>query len=108
MSPVEGDLAQKNEAQSSIPYREDQIDPVVLSRFLGHLVQVEIKDRLASVANETLVLWGERDTFIPSEWGTKLDWLLPNSQYMEMPGEYHNIATVHPKTLAKVISEFVI
>lgn len=108
MSPVEGDLVGEYESQSPIPYGDDQIDPVVLSRFLGKLVQVELEDRLASISNETLVVWGEQDTFIRSAWGAKLNQLLPISQCIEMPGEYHNIATINPRTLAKVISNFVI
>jgi pimeloyl-ACP methyl ester carboxylesterase len=108
MSPVEGDQTRKNASKNLIPYRNDQIDPVVLSKFLGHFVQVEIEEQLTSVSNETLIFWGEQDAFIQSEWGAKLDQLLPSSHFIEAPGEYHNIATVKPKILANAISEFVV
>jgi pimeloyl-ACP methyl ester carboxylesterase len=108
MSPVEGDLVRENEPQRPIPYRDDQIDPVVLSKFLGNLVKVKIEDtQLNSIPNETLVLWGELDTFISREWGAILNQILPNSQFMSVVGEYHNIATVNPNTLAKAILKFV-
>jgi pimeloyl-ACP methyl ester carboxylesterase len=110
MSPVDGNQADHyaaDKSQSPIPYTEGRIDPVLLSSFLGQLVQVEIGDRLSSISNRTLILWGELDKFIQSRWGEYLNQRLPASQFMEMAGEYHNIATSKPGTLAKIISEFV-
>jgi pimeloyl-ACP methyl ester carboxylesterase len=110
MSPVDGNEDNKYAAAKShspIPYREDQINPVVLSSFLGNLIQVEIESRLSSIPNKTLILWGELDKFIQSMWGVHLNQLLPESQFIVMAREYHNIVTSRPGILAKVISEFV-
>ena len=108
MSPMEKKPGRENN-QSPLPYTDDQIDPVVLSKFLGNLVQVKIEDaQLNSIPNETLVLWGELDTFISSEWGANLNQILPNSRFVSAVGEYHNIATVDTKVLTNMISEFVI
>jgi pimeloyl-ACP methyl ester carboxylesterase len=103
MSPVD-----KKDKKSPLPYEDGQVNPVVLNRFLGHLVQVEFEDALNSLPNETLVLWGALDSFVSSAWGRYLSQILPVSQYLEMPGEYHNIATTDPKIMAKHISIFVV
>lgn len=102
MSPVVGEMH-----ESPISYDDGQVASVVLSRFLGHLVQVEFEDELSLIPNETMILWGGLDTFVKREWGVYLDKILPNSQFVEMSGEYHNIATTNPKTLAEHISTFV-
>jgi pimeloyl-ACP methyl ester carboxylesterase len=107
MSPVEEKPDRENE-QSPLPYREGQINPVVLSKFLGDLVQVKIEDaQLNLILNETLVLWGELDTFITSEWGATLNQILSNSHFVSAVDEYHNIATVDTKAMINMISEFV-
>jgi pimeloyl-ACP methyl ester carboxylesterase len=111
MSPVDGNKSNNydgDEPESPIPYKEDQINPVVMSSFLGRLVQVEIESRLSSIPNKTLILWGELDKFIRSSWGNYLNQLLPDSRYVELAGEYHNIATSGPKAIAKIISEFLV
>ena len=96
-----------NRSKSLLPFKEDQFNPVVLSKFLGQLIQVEIESEMKSVPTRTLAIWGEQDTFILSKWGAQLDQFLSDSEYMEMAGEYHNIATIKPNSLAHIISGFV-
>ena len=100
MSPVDGDEVQ---AKNPIPYSDGQIKPVVLSRFLGYLIQIEIENRLGTIPNETLILWGALDSFVQSEWGNYLNQILRDSKYLKIPGEYHNIATSDPVNLSKHI-----
>ena len=108
MSPKsDKDENESDHPGSLLPYHDDQIFPVVLSRFLGHLIQVEFESSLNSIPSETLILWGALDSFVKSEWGGYLSQVLPDSQYIEMSGEYHNIATAHPNRLATVIFDFV-
>jgi pimeloyl-ACP methyl ester carboxylesterase len=102
MSPTEVENA-------SVPCRPatlDQVEAPVLSRFLGHLVQVEITARLPAIETETLILWGESDRFVKPPWGIRLAESLPKAHYQGMPGEYHNIATADPQSLAKIITRF--
>lgn len=109
MSPVQ-DVAMAKRAdrvRNMGHYGEDYINPIVLTRFMGHLVQVEIGDQLHTLQNTTLILWGERDNFVTSKWGAKLDQILPDSQFLVMPGEYHNIVTSDTATLAEVIEGFI-
>ena len=101
MSPV------ISERGDPTPFWENQSEAVVLSKFLGHLVGVEIESQLRSVENKTLILWGERDKFIRPEWGNRLNHLLPDSMFVNMPGEYHNIATTDTEILAETIAGFV-
>jgi pimeloyl-ACP methyl ester carboxylesterase len=105
MSPQYGN------ATTSISHRDlliqYQVNPTLLSTFLGYLVQVELRGLAASISTPTLVLWGQKDTLTPSIWGSRLSQCLPNAQFWETPGEYHNMATTNPKTLAADIAGFV-
>lgn len=107
MSPIS---AQNIDSQPHdlLPFDPDHINPTILSSFLGHLLQVEFEALLAHISTETLILWGGQDSFIQSRWGNRLDFLLPNSKFVEMSGEYHNIATVKIQRLANSIISFVI
>ena len=95
-----------DQSKNLLPFNPDQISPTILSSFLGHLLQVEIEPQLARISTETFILWGAHDNFIQSSWGRCLKKLLPNAKFREMPGEYHNIATVDIKRLAQNIVEF--
>jgi len=96
----------KYAGDSIVPYQVEQISPRVLSRFLAELLDVEFTDALKGIHTETLIVWGEQDTFIPSTWGASLANLLPNACYLEMQGEYHNISTVDTAKLAEEINLF--
>jgi pimeloyl-ACP methyl ester carboxylesterase len=97
----------EKEGKRIVPYHSDEISPSVLSGFLAELPQVEFADKLKEIRAKTLIVWGEKDTFIPSHWGAHLESLLPNGCFLEMAGEYHNIATVNADGLAKEIISFV-
>ena len=101
VSPVNG-----AEPQNIIPYDVDSISPRVLSKFLGRLLQVELEPSLSQVSAKSLIVWGEQDTFIPSQWGAALQGILPNADFLEMAGEYHNIATIDVNKLADEIISF--
>ncbi len=96
----------EKEGKRIVPYHRDEISPSVLSGFLAELPQVEFADKLKEIRAKTLIVWGEKDTFIPSHWGAHLESLLPNGRFLEMAGEYHNIATVNADGLAKEIISF--
>lgn len=104
---AKGSPLKEEQGKRPLPYRAGEIDPVVVSRFLGHLVQVEIAEQLHEVANKTLILWGEHDSFVVPSWGEKLQQLLPDAQIRLMPGEYHNIATVDLSRLAEEVVGFI-
>jgi len=103
---------QAGEATPSIPIRDlftqFQVNPTVLSAFLGHLVQVDLSDQLSRIPNPTLILWGKEDALTPSIWGARLTRCLPEARFMEVAAEYHNIATTDPHTLAHQIAAFVL
>lgn len=102
VSPTQG-----GEPENIIPYEPEQISPSVLSKFLGELLQVELGNKLSNVQAPTLIVWGEKDTFIPGFWGVRLQSLLPKARFLEMKDEYHNIATIDPQKLANEIISFV-
>jgi hypothetical protein len=111
LSPVENHLDNRHGAQGvgwKKPYNRDQINPYVLSRFLSHLIRVEIQTALPLIENQTLILWGKEDQFIKSRWGCRLSEVLPNSTCIRMAGEYHNIATVNYERSGILIKKFLL
>jgi pimeloyl-ACP methyl ester carboxylesterase len=96
------------EVFSMKPYIPGQIKPEILSRFLGHLVRVEIGGNLHRIRNETLIFWGGSDRFISSVWGSRLSSILPNSRGLVMDSEYHNIVTADPDKLVETIHLFIV
>ncbi len=106
MSPRDGN------ATVSTPHKDlfaqYQVSSTVLSAFLGRLVQVELSDQLPNVPNPTLVLWGQLDTLTPSIWGARLSQYLPEARFLEVAGEYHNMATTDPDALAENIKAFIL
>lgn len=102
---------QDENAQAPISHRElfaqYQVNPTVLSAFLGNLLLVDLRDQLHRISNPTLVLWGQRDTLTPSIWGARLSRRLPDARFLEITAEYHNMATTDPQALADHITTFV-
>ncbi len=99
-------------AAASTPHKDllaqYQVNPTVLSAFLGRLVQVELSDQIPNIPNPTLVLWGQLDTLTPSIWGARLSQYLPEARFLEVAGEYHNMATTDPDALAENIKAFIL
>lgn len=99
-------ISDENSAAGYLPYQVDEIAPTILSAFLSKLTQVELETRLPQLTTKTLIVWGDRDTLMPTKWGRTLRSLLPNASLIEMPDEYHNITTVDVARLANEIFEF--
>jgi hypothetical protein len=70
------------------------------------LLNADFEDQLPRIINKTLNLWGGRDNFINCTWWKKLNRILSDSTFLEIPGEFHNISISDPYTLAKIITAF--
>jgi pimeloyl-ACP methyl ester carboxylesterase len=64
------------------------------------------RDRLADVAAPALLLWGERDSFIPVAHGQLLAQLLPDSRLVVLPGLGHAPQEEAPDEVNQLLLDF--
>ena len=109
MSPTSGNGDQGDPSEDHLALFDSyQINPVLLSSFLGHLLQVKLEGQVSKISTPTLVLWGAQDSLTPSTWGKHLALHLPEGQFMASLSEYHNLATIDHQALASVIRDFLL
>jgi pimeloyl-ACP methyl ester carboxylesterase len=65
-----------------------------------------LKQWLHRVRVPTLVLWGESDGIVTSEYGEKLCAALPNAKLRRIPQAGHYPQIEHPETAAEAIADF--
>lgn len=63
-------------------------------------------EQIKNIQTPTLILWGEKDTWIPLENGQKLDADLPNSKLIVYPGLGHVPMEEDPETTVKDVADF--
>ncbi|GAB1307915.1 alpha/beta hydrolase [Urechidicola sp. KH5] len=64
-------------------------------------------EKLQSIQNATLLLWGAKDTWIPLDNGKRMDGLLPNSQLKVIQNSGHVPMEENPKESLKIFREFI-
>ena len=67
----------------------------------------EIQDKYKSINTPTLILWGEKDNWIPLEKGKKLNSMIPNSKLKTIPNSGHLVIEEKYKELITEIKEFI-
>jgi pimeloyl-ACP methyl ester carboxylesterase len=70
----------------------------------GFRPDVLIGDELAEIRTKTLVLWGERDTFVPCGIGREVMAALPHSTFEAVPDAGHCIHVELPELIAQRIT----
>ncbi len=55
----------------------------------------------------TLIIWGEKDTLFPQQWGIRLNRNIPNSQLKVVPGAGHLILHDAPDQVGRLVADFV-
>jgi len=66
----------------------------------------EIEDHLFQIKNETRILWGEEDNWIPLKIGKQLHKKLPNSSFRAIPESNHLMQIDKPNEIIKEIEKF--
>lgn len=66
----------------------------------------EIEARYAAITRPTLILWGERDEWIPLERGRQLHALIPNSDFHTIPSAGHLVQEDAPAVLVSHLIRF--
>jgi len=67
----------------------------------------EIQDQYKGINIPTLILWGEKDTWIPLEKGKELHEMIPNSEFRVIPDSGHLVIEEKPKKMVQKIKEFI-
>jgi pimeloyl-ACP methyl ester carboxylesterase len=75
-----------------------------MSTLRGFRREVVIADELAMIRAKTLVLWGDRDTFVPLELGRRATAAIPNSTFEAVPDAGHCIHVELPELVADRIA----
>lgn len=67
----------------------------------------DLQPMLSQTQVPSLVLWGEKDLFIPLEIGKIFTEKLPLAQSMELKNKYHEWSMFHPEDLTAVVIPFI-
>lgn len=65
-----------------------------------------VRDRLSAITAPALIVWGERDSFIPLAHGQLLAELLPNSRLVVLPGLGHSPQEESPEEVNDLLLDF--
>ncbi len=66
-----------------------------------------LRNRLHRIPAPALVIWGEKDGFVPRSHGDTYAELIPNSRALNViPGAGHSVHVEKPEEVAKVIAQF--
>jgi len=77
-----------------------------LMRQMPHMLRDRLEDRVPSHGARTLVINGDRDPIVPSEWAEELSRAHPHGEFREVRGP-HVIMHTDPEMIARHITEFV-
>ncbi|MBE9046315.1 alpha/beta hydrolase [Pleurocapsales cyanobacterium LEGE 10410] len=69
-------------------------------------VNEDLRPWLSELKSPCLVLWGERDDFIPPASGYELVEAIPNSRLQIVPGGYHEWSIMQPEKFAAIAFDF--
>ena len=65
-----------------------------------------IEDKLPRITAPTLIIRGELDTVVPSDWAREATDLLPNGKLIEIPGGTRGINYQSPREFAEAVRKF--
>jgi len=69
--------------------------------------RVPSENDLKQIAVPTLIIWGDRDQFVPIENAVELVRWIPNAQLSVIPKADHFVSRTHIDQFANVVEEFV-
>ena len=83
--------------------RQAFIDRAKTDFKLGSSTNIE---KLMSIENETLLIWGENDNWIPLDNGKRMDSLIPNSKLVVIENSGHVPMEENPVETLKILQDF--
>ena len=63
-------------------------------------------DDIKQIAVPTLIIWGDRDQFLPVDDAVELYRLVPNAQLAVVPNADHFVTRTNVKLFAELVKEF--
>ncbi|MBD3311733.1 MAG: alpha/beta fold hydrolase [Candidatus Magasanikbacteria bacterium] len=71
------------------------------------IIRQDLSGEISKIKNPTLVIWGEKDKYVPVKYAAKLDNLLRNSELEIIKDGKHGLHIQQPEALMKFIINFV-
>lgn len=71
------------------------------------IIRQDLSDLLPQIKIPTLVVWGDKDSYVPLRNGRKISQLIPNAKLEVIKGGKHGLHLQQPNNLYKIINDFV-
>lgn len=72
-----------------------------------NIIDEDLSSMLPLIAVPTLVLWGEKDTFVSKKIGKEIAKTIPNALYVEIQGASHKVPYAEPEKFAEEVLRFI-
>lgn len=80
--------------------------PRTIARAASHILDDDVRPLLEHIRVPTLILWGDRDRWIPIEHGEALAREMPDARLVVMAGAGHNPMVDRPGDFNRIVLEF--
>lgn len=74
-----------------------------LQKTLKNVLKINLDDQIEKINVDTLLIWGEKDSYTPLWMGEKLSKLLPNARLEVIQGAKHNLPLINPQIISSMI-----
>ncbi len=82
-----------------------KLDPQLKETF-KKVIAEDISPNLIHITAPTLVIWGEKDTFVKPAIGEKITQKIPHALYKEIPNASHKLPYEYPALFAEEVIQF--
>lgn len=86
---------------------QEHLENFMKSMELNPIQLTDYTPRLGQIKNESLVIWGRDDRFVPLDWGLKLVWGLPNSRLHVFGKCGHWAQWEHAEPFNRLVLDFI-
>jgi pimeloyl-ACP methyl ester carboxylesterase len=80
--------------------------PRTLLQAIGHILSDDVRPLLPRIVAPTLVLWGERDSWVPLSHGDEMHQLIPGSRFSVLRRAAHNPMVDRPSDFNRIVLDF--
>ncbi len=79
----------------------------IMKKTMINMLSSDLTKEFAKIKAQTLIIWGEDDTYTPFWMGEKIRQLIKNSQLVIIDNARHGIHLTHPEKLSQLIIKFI-
>ncbi len=80
--------------------------PLTIARAAHQILATDLAERLARIVAPTLVVWGERDTLLPVEFGRRTAATIPGARFVSIPDAGHSPMWEQPAIFERTVEGF--